>query len=153
MQWFLYVNAALTPLIAIFMGYIAYQQFQVNRRRLNHELYERRLSVFKATMTFIEEILVNGAPDRKSLAQFYRDTSEVDFLFEKEIQEHIKELYDLGHRLIYIKNELHSEGGHSGLPKGPQRTQMANEDNEIMTKFIEELTDTKELFAKYLKIK
>ena len=144
MQWFLYVNAALTFFIAIFMGYIAYQQFQVNRRREKHELYEKRIPVFRATMTFISMMIGSGKIDWDSLLQFYRDTSEADFLFGDEIRAHIDKLYDLGNELICLSHSYPDDG----------RPRAANEEiGEIRKRFSEELISTKELFAKYLKIK
>jgi hypothetical protein len=42
------LSAALTPLIAAIVAYIAYQQYRVNRLRLSHDLFERRLKIFEA---------------------------------------------------------------------------------------------------------
>ena len=65
----------LTPLIAIIAIYIAYQQYKVNKHRFTHELYEKRIIVFKAVMKFISKIIQESSTDIPTLSQFYADTS------------------------------------------------------------------------------
>jgi hypothetical protein len=50
------LSAGLTPLIAVVMTYIPYQQWRTNKSRLTHELYDRRLTVFKAVRAFYGEM-------------------------------------------------------------------------------------------------
>lgn len=51
------LSALLTPLIAAIAVYIAYRQFRVERLRLQHELYERRLKVYRAVQSFLSDIM------------------------------------------------------------------------------------------------
>lgn len=53
-------NALLTPLIAILAAFIAWQQYQVSHFSLKNELYERRFKVFKAFMSYLEDIMREG---------------------------------------------------------------------------------------------
>ncbi len=39
-------SALLTPVIAAIAVYVAYQQWQTNRRRLQLDLYDRRLRIY-----------------------------------------------------------------------------------------------------------
>ena len=52
-NWIDILSALLTPLIALIAVYVAYQQHKINKIRLQHELYERRLRVYKAVQTFM----------------------------------------------------------------------------------------------------
>lgn len=90
------LSAALTPLIAVVTTYIAYQQWLTNKSRLAHELYDRRLAVFKAVRTLYGEIGDAGTAKYCMVRRFYATTAEAEFLFGDEIPRHLEELYERG---------------------------------------------------------
>jgi len=49
-------SALLTPLIALIAIYIAFQQHGINKLRLRHELYERRIAVYEAVQKHLSKI-------------------------------------------------------------------------------------------------
>jgi len=79
-----FLSAALTPTIGGIVTYIAYQQMRINRARHRHELYERRLTVFKAVRSFLSDIIRESKTDFQRVTQFYTDVGEADFLFGKD---------------------------------------------------------------------
>ena len=147
------LSAALTPVIAIVAVYIAFQQWKINKSRFNHELYGRRIIVFKAVMTFFAEIMREGTSSYKMTTKFYADTGEADFFFENEIRVHIEKLYENGIKLARLNEKMYPSSGGHGLPVGKERTQVANEHDRLLGWFIDELPRTKALFKKYLKLK
>jgi hypothetical protein len=46
-------SALLTPTIALITTYIAIQQYRRERAKFRHELYDRRLAVFKAASNYL----------------------------------------------------------------------------------------------------
>ena len=48
-----FLQALLTPAIAVLTVVIAVAQYRLSKAKFRHELYERRSAVFKATMKFI----------------------------------------------------------------------------------------------------
>ena len=140
---------ALTPLIAIIAVYIACQQYKINRARLNNELYERRITIFKAVMKFISEVIQNVSPDIITLSQFYADTGEADFLFESDIRQYIDTLYENGRKLGKLADQLSPADDSSGLPKVNEGIK---EKWELFNWFSDELPNAKKLFKRYLSI-
>ena len=51
-------KALLTPVIAVVATYIAYQQWQTNRQKLNLERYDRRLHVYEEVRKILSIILL-----------------------------------------------------------------------------------------------
>jgi len=63
LDWVDFLSALLTPVNAIMLLHIAYQQYRINKQRLQlderrfkHEVYERRLAVFRGLMEFISTV-------------------------------------------------------------------------------------------------
>jgi hypothetical protein len=145
-------SALLTPLIAILAIFIAYRQYKVNRSRLNHELYVRRLEVFKAIRRYISSIAREGKTDFPTVIQFYSDAGEADFLFKDDIPEQIEKLYKKGLELAELHEKLYPSDGSPGLSVGKERSKVAKQQSEALKWFFEELPNTKRLFKRYLRV-
>ena len=50
------LSALLTPTIAVIATYVAYQQWRVNKTRLDLDLYDRRLAIYKAVDAFFGDV-------------------------------------------------------------------------------------------------
>ena len=146
------LSAALTPLIAVIALYIAYQQFRINRSRLSHELYERRLAVFKAVRSFLSDILHEGKTDFQRVTQFYAHVAEADFLFDRDVTDLREIIYKRGLKLAQLHEELYPSDGSPGLPVGKKRSQIAHEQSEMLKWFSDQLVEIKAIFGKYLSI-
>ena len=146
------LSALLTPLIAIVAIFIAYRQYKVNRSRLNHELYVRRLEVFKAIRKYISSIAREGKTDFPTVTQFYADAGEADFLFKDDIPEQIEKLYKKGLELAELHEKLYPSDGSSGLAVGKERNKVAKQKSEVLKWFFDELPKTKRLLKRYLRV-
>ena len=96
MNSFQIISYIVIPLIAIITAIIAYQQFYINKIKLRQELYERRVSVYREILRFIKLIVQKGKIDYTDLAEFWSKVGEAEFIFDNNIMEHLKELYDKG---------------------------------------------------------
>ena len=126
------LSAGLTPVIAIVMTYIAYQQWRTNRSRLNYERYDRRLAVFKAVKAFYGEIGDAGTAKYGMVMRFYAATAEAEFLFGDDIRKHIEELYKKGMNLASLHEKMYPSSGEPGLPVGPERSKVAEEHSKLI---------------------
>lgn len=94
--WVEYVKALGAPIVALIAaciaGGIAYQQWRTARNKLKLDLFDKRLKVYKACSSLIQELHM---PTRMEM-KFYDDTmSEVSgafWLFDKEVAEYIDTL-------------------------------------------------------------
>ncbi|MGE5057585.1 MAG: hypothetical protein ACM3WP_25765 [Acidobacteriota bacterium] len=88
--------ALLTPVIAVVTTYIAYQQYQTNRRQHRLALFEKRMAVFNSTMEFISSVLQLATVDAGQLFALLRETRDHEFLFGPEVKAFIDDVYSKG---------------------------------------------------------
>ena len=145
-------NALLTPLIALLAVYIAWQQYKVQHRTFNVQIYERRYIVFKAFMSFFADIMREGKVSYQRLGQFYAEASEADFLFGDAISGMREELYKQGVDLVTLYERMYPSDGTPGLPVGPERSEVAKQTGDHLKWFFKQIPATKMLFKAEMKI-
>lgn len=92
------LSALLTPTIAIITTYIAIQQYRSGRAKFRHELYDRRMAVYKATSTYLSLVLRNRQhertdEERAAYSEFVKARAESVFLFDKPIVQLLENLF------------------------------------------------------------
>lgn len=84
------LNGFLTPaigintiVIAIIATYIAIRQYKTSRAQYRLNLYEKRFAVFKATQSFLRDIVKNArVTDDSSAEKFWSAVDDAQFLFK-----------------------------------------------------------------------
>ena len=136
------LSALLTPIIAVITTYIAYQQYRTNRAKLKHDLYEKRMSVYKATSSFI---LLADYIDLKKAWEFHEATDESSFLFHEEIATYLKEVEDKGMQIAFLKHAIKDPKLHND--------KQASEIQEIREWFKKQQEPLPKKFMEYLNLK
>ena len=102
--------------IALFLAWIAWQQHnlaekqkRLDKLRYKHELYERRFAVYRATFSFIAQMVREARPETSAQMKFYHDTADCDFLFGPEIRRYIDDLYRIANELRGANPEQDAE--------------------------------------------
>ena len=126
------LKALITPTIGGIAVYIAYQQYQTNKRRELRESRQARLSVYRRVKKFLNYVDSNGEITKDVYNELLEAIAEADFLFPEEltdwlsdlqgnadeywnIQENIEEVKtkskeaDLGKQLEYLEKERYKE--------------------------------------------
>lgn len=146
-----FLQALLTPAIAVLTTVIAVAQYRLAEARFRHELYERRSAVYKAAMTIIARVTERGHTGLEDLHTFFRDTSEVAFLFKesnaKQIQAFLDEIHNKGHELAFLLPQLESK---VLLDEDIQK--IRREAMEILSWFGKQFDECRRLFAKDLSL-
>jgi hypothetical protein len=88
-----FFSALLTQTIAGVTVYIAYQQWRVNKTRLDLDLHDRRLAGYKAVDASYGELATLGTARFSMVLQLRVATAEATFLFPAEVENHLAELY------------------------------------------------------------
>lgn len=140
----------LTPLIAIVATYIAWQQWQTNRQKLNLERYDRRLRVYEQVRKILSIISRDLKPSTDDLLKFRTSVSEADFLFGLEIPEYIDEIYKHGLNL-WKRNQQYRDYTQE-KSKDCDHKKVVEEMHKECTWLTEQFEPAKELFKKYLDI-
>ncbi len=143
-------SALLTPVIAVIAVYIAYQQWQTNRRRLELDLYERRLHVYQAVSQFIYKVLTGFSPELQDISDLRRNTFEADFLFGADIRDYVRSL-DTHARDLWEWNEM-CHNGTRPMPENYNHHDVVEGKNRESKWFIQQPEAAYRIFVKYLNV-
>jgi len=149
-NWIDLLSALLVPTIAIVGLYIAYQQYQINKQRLRHETYERRLAIYKSVQRYLSEILRDGKTSYDRALQFNSDASEAAFLFDDSVQKKIDVIYKKSIDMVFTYQKMYPEDGSPGLPVGPERSEVAEQNTKLLMWHTDELKISRTFFAEKL---
>jgi len=144
-----WLSAALTPIIAIVTTYIAIQQYRLEKKRGKHELYEKRLDIYKNISKFLGHIMAKAALyDYEVLINYRRDIAEAYFLFDDRLNQYFEEIYKKGTDLITTSNILKEDGTISE----EKRAILIEEQRKMVEWFIEQNSILREKIKNYLRI-
>ena len=142
-------SSLLTPLIAIIMVYIAYQQWRTNHLKARHELFESRVKIYDATMELIFTVITLGYANRERILQFREKTVQSPFLFGDDINGYLKVLVEKATKLKQV-NEESDRAKERGSNKNKDYEKLSKVDDEIFSWFTGQPDVVKEKFMKYL---
>jgi len=71
-------------IMALFLGYIAYQQMSTNRKKLRLELYHKRFEVYSITLKFHQELMDEAGLAKGTHREFIEAKQSSKFLFHPE---------------------------------------------------------------------
>ena len=92
-DWIKVLTALLTPMVAIAGIAIGVFQWKINQKRLQHELFERRIKLYTVITTHIANGISSGIFTNEEETQFLRDTKHARFIFGKDIADFVDEIY------------------------------------------------------------
>jgi hypothetical protein len=127
--------ASLPVVISVVVTYIAWQQYEVNRRQHRLALFEKRLAVFDSTMNMIVSVVQSANPTLPECLKYIRETRDHEFLFGPEVGTFIDEVFKKATAL-----HAHVQVGVGG----------AAQQTEIMTWFIGRTDEARKVFRPYL---
>ena len=153
MEWLNVFATAFTAVTALFAALITWWQYQLSRRQFRHELYDRRLKVFHATQAYFADMTRRGTTGFLQCVQLRAETAEAEYLFGDEVVQLLESLFQQGLELAGCQEQLYPENGDQGLPKGDERTRVANRKHELLRKLMaDDFGRTRAAFKRYLTI-
>ena len=81
------MTALLSPIVALTVTYIAYQQWKLNAAKEKREAGADRLKVYMVVKKFLESVDQSGAVDPKLYADLQESLALADFLFDSEVRD------------------------------------------------------------------
>lgn len=144
------LSAMLTPIIGILALIIAYQQFNINKQRLRHETYDRRLAVFKSVQKHLVSIVSDNKTTTQQCVEFYSDASEAAFLFDSTVLDGVEVIYKKSIDLASCEEKLFPADGSPGLQDVAERAAVAKEKENLINWHQEQLKLSKEYFREKL---
>ena len=141
--------ALLTPFLACIGTYIAWQQYEGNKLKLRHDLYERRFKVFKGLTDLLGFIGREADVQEEQLWTFRKETADSCFLFGKEIPAYLKVIFDnaveLRKQNILITEQL-------SQPE-IERTELIQKNAELLIWFADQFEVSERKFQHYLSLR
>jgi hypothetical protein len=90
--WVQVLQALAVPVIAGVGAWVALQQMQIARTKLQHDLYDRRYAVFQAVRRFLDEASVRKIVSGETFRAFALGTADAAFLFDDSLAAYLKEM-------------------------------------------------------------
>ncbi len=143
------LKSLLTPLIAIIMVYIAFQQWRTNHLKTRFQLFDLRLKIYNATMDLIFTIITQGIATQEHVLKYDLETVNAKFLFGDDINEYLSSIREKATALkrIHKKIEKMIERNKS---KNNEIEEKNNLEDEIFSWFTIQPDKVKDIFSKYL---
>jgi hypothetical protein len=144
-------SAFLTPVIAMIVAYIAWQQWRTNRQKLILDRYDRRLRIYEEVRKILSIIMRDATASAEDLLRFRTSVSEADFLFGPEVMQYIDEIYKRGLNL-WRRSTEYKEHLRQEKPEGYDHDEVVEEMHKELTWLTEQFVPAKNLFKKYLDV-
>ena len=91
-EWVAVLQALLVPVIAAVGAFIAWQQMQFSRIRLQHDLYDRRFAIFRSTEQMLMSVAVEGRVSDDVFLPFAAGVGAARFVFDGNLSEYLLEV-------------------------------------------------------------
>jgi hypothetical protein len=123
--WLQYLQTLALLLIPAIGAWIAWQQVQIARVKLQHDLYDRRFAVFEAARKLLHEVISHGDVSDSSLNAYAIATADAIFLLDDpKVCEYLKEIKKRSTILHIIKFDMEP------LPAGDEKAALSKKAGE-----------------------
>ena len=144
--WVQYVEAFGPVTIGLAVAAVAWMQWQVNRNRLKHELFDRRYVVFEAAREFLRRTIVDGKVNTKARIDFFLSTRESEFILGKEVAVYLD---DLNRKAIEAETY---RAEYEGEPTGETRKELVRKESAFLRWMLDQPDVLRDRFRPYLKL-
>ncbi len=145
--WLQISSGLLTPLIAIFGAYIAWQQWNLGRSKLKLELFDRRFALYKAIQHPVLHVLHTGSMDDKTYFKFRSEIGDAKWMLNEEIYKYADD--DLTTKLADLLTKVEEA---KVLEVGEIRTRNVREQRELKEWITSQRPHIDEMFGKFLRV-
>ena len=145
-DWIDISQGILVPLVAVLAVFIAWQQWRTNKLRLDHELFDRRFSLYEIVLNLFGEVLRKSGTKSIDILSFLEATKSAAFLFDSKIQQFMTDTISKYSDLETIEAEL------EGMLVGEERSSLVHKRREIRDWFHDELLVMDVRFRKHLSL-
>lgn len=144
LHWTEYLQAIGPTLIAIFVAWIAFQQWRVNQANLRERLFERRMKVLEDTRRHVSALLVTGKVQQEDFDEFTASYRASRFLFGKDIEDYLQEIWE---RSACIQRD---QGTYRNLSPSDERKRLIDREYENKSWLGGQLSTIHERFEPWL---
>lgn len=139
-----------TPVFGVIGSWIAYNQYRTNKDKLRLDLFEKRLEAYEKMQEYFRHVIREGAVPDEALALLTSARYKSLFLFDQDIVDYVNNTVEKAKEMRFIHLKIY---GKKSLPIGQERNRLAHRKGELLTWHEEQIQDSPERYAKYLKFK
>ena len=144
------ILTALSPIVLMVVAtHILIRQYQLDKKRFRLEHFDQRYAIYKSVLKYLTDLVSNADTTIDKMFEFKKNTSDVSIFFDKEIKEHIDDIYSKAIELRHSVRMLNHERIEYSDEK---RARLVEKESEILKWLGDQFTVCEELFVKYLKI-
>lgn len=88
-SWITVLTAMLTPTVAAFGLFIAWKQWDTNRKKLKLDLFEKRIAIYEAVKKAIAEIYTKGQTSPEMERNFLQGISGAKWVFPADLASYL----------------------------------------------------------------
>ena len=144
-HWTNYLTAMMTPVVACFGVWIAYQQWITARDKLRLDLYERRMEVYAAARAALSAVFARNDLTPAEESTYLRGVAGAQWLYGKDVTKYLhKEFWAKLCDLHSITTQL------DGTTSGAARTTLVDQRTVLRKWFLDQHDRMDKLFYPYL---
>jgi hypothetical protein len=151
-NFFSVLSGFLTPVIAVIVAWIAYQQMKINKYKIRIDLFEKRMQIFSVIRESLSKIFTDGSPQKVNWNDFYFAIEQSKFLLNNELQLYLNEIESKMRQMRATEMLLYGSDGKGGLPVGEQRNKVCDENSELLKWLIDQNEPLQKKFADFMKM-
>ncbi|MER8556514.1 hypothetical protein NKH37_30885 [Mesorhizobium sp. M1217] len=144
-QWAQILQALLTPVIALAVGFIAYRQWRTAHSRLVLDLFEKRLAVYEQTRKAVSFVNTHGRTSREAEFDLLGAMNSAEFLFGQDVRDYLDKMWERFVRL----------GAASAMIEGTEGEERRRQ-IELKSRFSMEITqfyyEGSDIFSPYMRM-
>jgi hypothetical protein len=133
----------LTLVLACLGVYIAYQQYQVNLRKFNLDLFEKRYAIFDALKKVMYQVTREAAIENIHINEYKTNISDARFLFNSDVTDYLQEV-------LNKSAELHMHQARLRTAEGTAKTDIIDQEHQVILWFAEEINNFQSPFFPYM---
>lgn len=94
-----FFSGILTPVTAVAVVYIAWQQLKANRLSVRLKLYDRQACIYGELKKVLDKVFTYATVSKDDMYKFRTSSADACFLFDNDIVEYLDEIYHRGMNL------------------------------------------------------
>jgi len=135
-------SALLVPLLGIATITILVLQYLLAKSRAKSDRFQLRFPIYEATKKYLGLIMQQGTANNQQPMEFMRNTKGSEFLFGKDINDYLKELYKKG-----VEIETKGTMINSRQTSDAERSRLIDKKRKLFDWFQEQFDVSEQLFS------
>lgn len=162
MEYIKILSALLSPIVAITTIIMGVNNHKLNKIKIKHDLYDRRLNIYYTTREYLKYVTKEDTLDRVIVEAFVKASQESKFLFKNDVSDFLSEIWQNSLILEYCTECLYHSRDKSDygviksfLDKSDFKEYIINDDLKrlediLIFEFAKNLGELNSIFNNYL---